>query len=71
VRSKTAAIRDDIADIQSRLQDAERSARQLPHREKHLLLATGFMRRSLELHLDLVDQVEQQFANNAEPSATR
>jgi hypothetical protein len=53
VRSKTAAVRDDIADIQSRLQDAERSARQLPHREKYLLLATGVMRRFLELHLDL------------------
>jgi DNA-binding PadR family transcriptional regulator len=68
-RESMATLRDDIADIQSRLQDAERSARQLPHREKYLLLATGFMRRFLELHLDLVDQVEQQFADDAEPSA--
>jgi hypothetical protein len=27
------------------------------------------MRRFLELHLQLVDEVEQQFANKAEPSA--
>ena len=68
-RESMAALRDDIADIQSRLQDAERTAHQLPHREKYLLLATGFMRRFLELHVQLVDEVEQQFANNAEPSA--
>jgi hypothetical protein len=54
-----ATLRDDIADLQSRLQEAERSAHQLPHREKHLLLVTGFMRRYLELHLELIDQVEQ------------
>jgi DNA-binding PadR family transcriptional regulator len=68
-RESMTTLRDDIADIQSRLQDAERTAHQLPHREKYLLLAISFMRRFLELHLQLVDEVEQQFANNAERSA--
>jgi DNA-binding PadR family transcriptional regulator len=68
-RESMATLRDDIADIQLRLEDAERSARQLPHREKYLLLANGFLRRFLELHLDLVDQVEQEFDDNAEPPA--
>jgi DNA-binding PadR family transcriptional regulator len=68
-RESMATLADDIANIQSRLQDVERTAHQLPHREKYLLLATSFMRRFLELHLQLVDEVEEQFANNAEPSA--
>jgi DNA-binding PadR family transcriptional regulator len=68
-RESMATLRDDIADIESRLQDAERTAHQLPHREKYLLLVMGFMRRFLELHLELVDQVEQELTQAAEPSA--
>jgi hypothetical protein len=48
--------------IRWRLDDAERTARQLPHREKYLQLAVGFMRGLLELHLELVDQVERELA---------
>ena len=67
-RGSMTTLREDIADIESRLEDAARSARQLPHREKYLLLVTSFLRRFLELHLELVDEVEQQFASNSEPS---
>jgi PadR family transcriptional regulator, regulatory protein AphA len=59
-RESMATLRDDIADIESRLEDAERTAHQLPHREKYLLLVIGFMHRFLELHLELVDQVERE-----------
>ena len=31
----------------------------LPHRRKYLLLVAGFLRRQLELHLELVDEVER------------
>jgi DNA-binding PadR family transcriptional regulator len=61
-RESMATLRDDIADIQARLDDAERTARQLPHREKYLQLVVGFMRGLLELHLELVDQVERELA---------
>jgi DNA-binding PadR family transcriptional regulator len=64
-RESIAALRDDIDDIQRRLDDAEQRATQLPHREKYLLLATGFMRRLIELHLDLIDEVEQEFQDGA------
>jgi hypothetical protein len=39
-------------------------AHQLPHREKYLLLATKFLRRLLQLHLDLVDEVERELARS-------
>jgi hypothetical protein len=48
-------LRDDIADIRLHLDDSERTARQLPHREKYLLIVTGFLRQLLELHRDLID----------------
>jgi DNA-binding PadR family transcriptional regulator len=64
-RQSIATLRDDIADIQLRLDDTERSAGQLPHREKYLLLVNGFLRRLLELHLDLVDEVEQELGGEA------
>jgi len=59
-RHSLATLRHDIADLQSRLNDAEQTAHQLPHREKYLLLVASFMRRYLELHLDLVDEVERE-----------
>jgi DNA-binding PadR family transcriptional regulator len=61
-RASLATLRDDIADIWWRLEDAERSARDLPHREKYLLLVIGFLRSLLQLHLDLVDDVERELA---------
>src|SRR5829696_1091394 len=60
-RESLATVRDDIADIQERLNGSQRSATQLPHREKYLLLVNGFLRRLLELHLELVDEVEREF----------
>jgi DNA-binding PadR family transcriptional regulator len=59
-RESLTKLRDDIADIWWRLDAAEESAHQLPHREKYLLLVTGFLRRLLQLHLDLVDEVERE-----------
>jgi DNA-binding PadR family transcriptional regulator len=59
-RESMTTLRDDIADIQLRLDDSERTARQLPHREKYLLIVTGFLRQLLELHVDLIDEVEQE-----------
>ena len=61
-RESMGMLRDDIADIQARLDDAERTARQLPHREKYLLLNIRFLRRLLDLHLDFVDDVERELA---------
>jgi DNA-binding PadR family transcriptional regulator len=64
-RESMTTLRDDIADIQLHLDDSERSARQLPHRQKHLLLVTGFLRQLLDLHLDLIDQVEQELRGDS------
>jgi DNA-binding PadR family transcriptional regulator len=61
-RKSMATLRDDIADITWRLDDAERTAKELPHRQKYLLLVTGFLRRLLELHLELVEDVERELA---------
>jgi DNA-binding PadR family transcriptional regulator len=61
-RESMATLRDDIADIAARLQDAERRATDLPHREKYLRLVTGFLARFLELHEELVDDVERTLA---------
>ena len=68
-RESMATLRDDIADLESRLAEAERSASGLPHRERNLQLANRFLRRLLELHLELVDQVEEELQGDAAVSA--
>jgi DNA-binding PadR family transcriptional regulator len=61
-RESIATLRDDIADIWWRLDDADRTAHELPHREKYLLLVNGFLRKLLELHLEFVDDVERELS---------
>jgi DNA-binding PadR family transcriptional regulator len=70
-RESMATLRDDIADIETRLDDAERTAHRLPHREKYLLLVVRFLRRLLDLHLELVDEVERELRPQTSSSANR
>jgi PadR family transcriptional regulator AphA len=69
-RESLATLRDDIEDLQLRLDDSERTAKELPHRAKYLLLANAFLRGFLELHRELVDQVEREFADPGLGSAS-
>ena len=59
------ALRDDIDDLRDRLDESDASAETLPHRRKYLLLANGFLRRLLDLHLELVDEVERELGPKA------
>src|SRR5215510_9598852 len=59
-REAAATIREDIADLEARLAEAEEAAERLPHRRKYLQLANGHLRRLLDLHLELVDEIERE-----------
>jgi DNA-binding PadR family transcriptional regulator len=59
-RTSIAALRQDIVDLSNRLQESEASAATLPHRRKYLLIVFGFLRRLLELHEELIEQVERE-----------
>jgi DNA-binding PadR family transcriptional regulator len=61
-RESMGTLREDVADLNARLDDAERTAATLPHRSRYLLLVIGFLRAYLDLHLALVDEVEQELA---------
>ena len=58
-RASMATLREDVADLTERLDEGERTARTLEHRSTYLLLVVGFLRRYLDLHLELVDDVER------------
>jgi DNA-binding PadR family transcriptional regulator len=61
-RESAATIRDDIADLIARLDETEQRTETIPHKRKYQLLAIGFLRRLLDLHLDLVDEIERDLA---------
>jgi DNA-binding PadR family transcriptional regulator len=69
-RASMGTLREDIADIELRLDDAELRAASLPQREKYLRLAIDFMRRLLELHRELIDNVERELKTSETGSAT-
>src|SRR5690349_18358474 len=58
-RRSIAALREDVADLQARLDASDASAEQLPHRRESLLLVNRFLRGLLDLHLELVDELER------------
>jgi PadR family transcriptional regulator, regulatory protein AphA len=60
-RASLATLREEVADLMERLDEGERTARTLEHRSTYLLLVLGFLRRYLDLHLELVDDVERLF----------
>jgi DNA-binding PadR family transcriptional regulator len=70
-RASLATLRDEIADIRSRLDAAEQRAHDLPHREKYLLLVTHFLQRLADLHEELVDDAERELSPRPAPSAAR
>jgi DNA-binding PadR family transcriptional regulator len=61
-RSSMATLREDIADLYRRVDDSELAAEALPHRLKYLVLVNNFLRRLLDLHIELVDEVERELA---------
>jgi DNA-binding PadR family transcriptional regulator len=61
-RESFGTLRQEIADLSARLDQSEASAESLPHRRKYLLLVIDFLRRLLELHVALVDEVERELA---------
>jgi DNA-binding PadR family transcriptional regulator len=58
-RASIATLRDDIADLVPRLDESEAAAHDLPHREKYLVLVNDFLRGLVDLHSELVDEVER------------
>ena len=59
-RESVATLRDDIASLEARLDEAEESATTLPHREKYLLLTIEFLRGLLDLHRSFLDRLERE-----------
>jgi DNA-binding PadR family transcriptional regulator len=61
-RESLVSLREDIAELSAQLDEGEARAQDMPHRSKYLLLVFGFLRRLLDLHLELVDEVERELA---------
>jgi len=69
-RASMLTLREDIADIAERLDEAEARADALPHRRKYLLIVVDFLREYLDLHRELVDRVERELAAEDQRAAS-
>jgi DNA-binding PadR family transcriptional regulator len=58
-RESIATLREDIADLRTRLDESAEAAEGLPHRREGLLLANDFLRRFVDLHEELIDEVDR------------
>ena len=59
-RDTVGTLREDIADLQARVDETEQRAAELPHRQQSLVMTAGFLRRLLALHLEFIDEVERE-----------
>ena len=59
-RASISALREDIADLEARLDASRESAEELPHRRKYLQLVNDYLRDLLALQLDWVERVEDE-----------
>jgi DNA-binding PadR family transcriptional regulator len=59
-RESIGTLRDEIAELRGLLDEQEASAKGLPGRSKYLLLVNRHLRRLLDLHETLVDDVEHE-----------
>jgi DNA-binding PadR family transcriptional regulator len=64
-----ATLRTDVADLRERVADARATATQLPHRTRYLLIVTDFLERFLDLHDQLVDDVQHELAQGGRPAS--
>jgi DNA-binding PadR family transcriptional regulator len=68
------ALRDEIAELAANVDEAERRAPTIPHRERQLRLVRSLGRRLLQTHLEWIDEVERELgqpgdeARSAKPS---
>ena len=70
-REGLVALRRELAELHERLDESEETAAILPHRSKYLLLVISFLRRYLDLHAELVDEVERELAGEDAPVSPR
>ena len=61
-RASLGTLRADLDELEAQLDAAAASAEALPHRERYLGLAQRFLRRQLDLHRELIDEVERELA---------
>ena len=59
-RENIGTLREDIADLRVRLDQSDVAVRELPHRAKYLQIANRHLRRLLDLHEQLIDEVERE-----------
>ena len=62
-REALVGLRGELAELAAQVDAAEASARALPHREKYLLMVTGFLRGLLDLHLELIAKAERELSD--------
>ena len=59
-REALGTLRVDLEDLVARLDESAETAAALPHRAKYLLLVNDFLRRLVDLHAELVEDVERE-----------
>jgi PadR family transcriptional regulator AphA len=60
VAKSLGALRDEIAELSAGIDEDERRAALIPHRERQLKLVRSLGRRLLEAHLNWIDEVERE-----------
>jgi DNA-binding PadR family transcriptional regulator len=56
-RASVQTLRADLEDLRARLDDSAAAAEELPHRSRYLLAVNAFLRKFVDLHEELIDEL--------------
>lgn len=71
VAGSLQTLRQEIAELAAGIDEDERHALSIPHRERQLKLVRSLGRRLLQAHLDWIDEVERELRGAAEGAETQ
>jgi PadR family transcriptional regulator AphA len=63
IAESLSAMRDEIAELSAGIDEDERRAPAIPHRQRQLKLVRSLGRRLLEAHLEWIDEVERELGD--------
>jgi hypothetical protein len=65
------ALRKEIAELEASVEEDERRALEIPHRERQLRLVRSLGQRLLQAHVEWIDEVERELGAAQTPKSTR
>jgi DNA-binding PadR family transcriptional regulator len=68
IRQSLVGLKEELTELAERLERAEATVDQLPHRKKYLLLAFRFVSDIFDVHMRMIEELERELSDDVGPT---